>query len=950
MRHLVCTALLLIGGLNVVAEGWAQAFPVYDQEVRPSGVTYRVLETPHFDLIYDATAEEAARETAGILEEDLTAAQQLVGVQRRLEIPVVLNGYSDRGSGFVTPFPFKSEIEVASIKGSRLSARFPSWLSGVAPHELIHAVHAEAESGWGLGAVVRPFAPDLVRSFNLLMPRGIVEGVAVWHESRLHPGAGRLNDPRFRMQFDAAMADEEPWSLAQLLETPHYGRPGNRMYIGGAHLYAHLAETYGEDFFRRLLDRHARSPFLGFGLALRFTSGPWPGHVEDRLHQAARQRISNREAARASSGPSETVLGTRGLTVRNPQWLTDSTLVAYAFGDHTRPGFYQIDARTGQRSPISYQRITEDYAYRLSPDRTRIVFGRYVQDPFVASQSRADLFAVDVGTGRSQRLTRHQHALAPVPRGETLWALQLDGQFTQWVRVDATGRTTPVTQAERTLFVSLHPRPSSDDVAVLLSRDGRQGLYRTHQEHSPGDSLHPWIVFRDASIYEAAWSPDGRYLLFTADLSEVTNVYALDVETGAIRQCTDVRYGALDPSVSPDGRWLAFIDYQHEAYTLARQPFDPTAGPRTDPSVVLTSTSLRAATLPDRPRADGPTTPYRARRYLMPRMVYPTLRYDRDEGQRDGLGLGLGLAAQGADPLERWTYAVEGFYQDESAWGRAVVETGRYLLRPSLSAYRLPEAARVRVADGTGTVDTLSVRQDEWGVDVGLRLPVTLEQNVFTTSAFAAVRGGWSQERLTRRDGSTLRPYRDRWTVAATAGLNYRLQANRRDLLPNTGLTLRSTALVDLQAEGQSRRRAWRSSVGWFVPVALKHPLGLRLGGGLLVQNRSSIYGLDTYLPRGYEDAFLGEGTFARLSLTSVVPLRFVDDGSVVLPVFVHVLYAYGFGERVLPLQGAMPHGHLSSVGVGLGVQLRLYYALELDLRIGVSYAVEERAWRVTFR
>lgn len=949
MNGWVGAIVLLLGVVAPIQDVRAQAFPVYTGQYRPADAEYRVLETPHFDLVFDASAEAEAREAAAILEGDLKAAQELLGVRRRLHMPVVLNAYGDRAGGFVTPFPFKQEIEVASIKGSRLSARFPSWLSGVAPHELVHAVHAEAEHGWGLGAVIRPFAPDVARSFNLLMPRGIVEGVAVWHESRLHPGAGRLNDPRFRMQFRAAMTDEDPWSLAQLLETPRYGLPANRMYIGGAYLYAFLSEAYGDDFFHRLLDRHGRSPFLGFGLELWLTTGPWPWQVDDALREKYRQDQRGGKVTAPSSRQVDVMLRERGLTVRNPEWLSDSTLIAYVFGYDTRPGFYRIDARTGTRTPVSHQRITEDYAYSLAPDRNHVVFGRYVPDPFVPTQSRADLFKVDVATGRAHRVTQQQHLLAPMPNGETWWALQIDGQFTQWVRLDEAGQAVPLTDAARTLFVSVHPRPGSDDVAVLLRRDGRQGLYRTHREHRRGDVLAPWLVFDDASIYEAAWSPDGQHLLFTADVTGITNVYALHVPTATLRQLTDVTFGALDPSVSPNGRWLVYVDYQHEAYTLARRPFEPTQAPEIDIPPLL-ATSIQTSPSAQVLRAEGPTHPYRTRRYLAPRMLYPTVYYDADDGRRDGLGLGVGVALQGADPLERWSYAAESFYQDEHFWGRAVVETGRYVFRPSLAAYRLPEAVRVRVADATGATDTLSVRRDEHGVDVGVRVPVMLRRNVFTTSAFASVRAGWSQERLSNRQGTVFQPYQDRWTVAATAGLNYRLQANRRDLVPNTGVIVRSTALLDVHAEQRARRRAWRGTVGGYLPLLRRHHVGLRVSGSVLTQSRGGIYNLDPFLPRGYEDVFLGEGTYARMAITSIVPLRFVDDGSVLLPVFIHALYAYGFGERVMPISGAVPGDHLTAWGGGIGIQFRLYYALELDLRVGLSYAVEDRDWRVTLR
>ncbi len=177
----------------------------YDVDYRPPGVRYHVFESSNFEVIFQEGAEADAREAAAILEAELPRTQALVGSRRALRMPIVINQFNDQSNGFVTPFPFKQEIESIGIKGSRLSARYSSWMWAVAPHELVHAVHAQVGTGFGLGAVMRWFAPDVTRSFNLWMPVGITEGAAVYHESRVQEGAGRLQFSLFQMQFRAAM-------------------------------------------------------------------------------------------------------------------------------------------------------------------------------------------------------------------------------------------------------------------------------------------------------------------------------------------------------------------------------------------------------------------------------------------------------------------------------------------------------------------------------------------------------------------------------------------------------------------------------------------------------------------------------------------------------------------------------------------------------------------------
>ncbi|MDX1429826.1 MAG: hypothetical protein R3282_06045, partial [Rhodothermales bacterium] len=146
---------------------------VYSVDVRPPGISYRVTQTEHFDLIFESGFEREAVRMGVLLEESLSRARELVGTTRQFRMPVVLNAFNDRSNGFVTPFPFKMEIEIPSLKGNRLSPRHPSWLHAVGRHELIHAVHAEFGKGIGVIGMFRLFSPDLSRMLNLMVPTGV---------------------------------------------------------------------------------------------------------------------------------------------------------------------------------------------------------------------------------------------------------------------------------------------------------------------------------------------------------------------------------------------------------------------------------------------------------------------------------------------------------------------------------------------------------------------------------------------------------------------------------------------------------------------------------------------------------------------------------------------------------------------------------------------------------
>ena len=309
----------------------------------------------------------------------------------------------------------------------------------------------------------------------------------------------------------------------------------------------------------------------------------WHGRSAVPTRRALRQGWQTRAQTRLDAlGPltgATTLASADGLEHRRPRWLDDATLVAYVQGYATRPGFYRIDAQTGRRTPISHQAVTEDYYFSLGPYTSALHFARYVPDPLVLIQARADAFRLDARTGEAVRQTTDARLLAPVPApGGGLWALRNDGPFNQWVHAGADGAVRPMTDFARGRFQLLAPSPTdAETVAVLLNVRGRQGLFRATVEEGAVTAFAPWLVFEDASIYDASWGPDGRHLLFAADLGGVSNAYAYDTQQDRLLKLTNEPFGALEPNLSPDGTALAFVSYHHERWDLMRMPFAPDA-------------------------------------------------------------------------------------------------------------------------------------------------------------------------------------------------------------------------------------------------------------------------------------------------------------------------------------------------------------------------------------
>ncbi len=951
VRYPVRASLPIAFGLACLAAvpALGQVVPVYGVVHRPPGVSYLEARSEHFDLIFQRGAEREAAELAAVLERTLGAVAGVLPVRDAFRMPVIVNAYRDRGNGFVTTVPFRQEIEAASLKSRSLSPRHASWMSTVGPHELVHAVHADYRAGIGLGWLVRPFAPDVARSLNLWVPPGVAEGAAVWLESRLEQGAGRLHHGYFEASFRAAAGRGEAWSLAEALEVPAYTRPSDRYYVGGAHFFEWLERTRGMEAFRRTSSFHQRLPLLGYGLSLWVGTRTPPWKLGREFRADARWTEAARIRSLGPTTPRSTIAGADGVLHRRPRWLPDGSLVFYRTGYDRRRGLYRIGPSDGSDRPIVHQELTDDLYFSVVPGGGRLLFARYVVDTWAPGRSVADLHEVDLSTGKVTRITAGAHLMAPTvaPDG-SLWAIRVEGSTTRWVRFQRrSGRIDTVYDEPGARFLSVEGSPREAQAVFVVNRAGRQSAVlarpNADREWRPVGRLD----FEGGSVYDASWTPDGRWVVLTADPGSVMNLFAWAPEEGRVVRLTNVPYGAMEPTVSPDGRRLAFVELGEDRQDLVVIPFDPGSASESVEANVTADAGFVAVEPTPTPALSN-VRPYRPLRRLAPRMVYPVLYAPTETSSAPDaeLGWGGGLALQGSDPLQRWAWWGEGLVRAGRPWGEIGLATSASVLRPVVRLFDRPSL--VTVPGGTSPGFGRRVVRERRGLQAAVGVPVVLSANVYSTTASFGMGLQWEQERLFDRSMNALTEFESRLTVAPHAGVAVAMQSNLRDLVPNSGWVTGIVSEIDLVRPSSVARRAVQIGTSVYLPVLSAWNGGVRISAGLLGQNRPDVFSLDTFLPRGQEDVLLSSAWSSRVGLDVTQPIRFVDDGSILLPAVLHAVYVYGFSEQVR--DGGFGGTRHTSLGGGVGAQWSLFHGLRIDLRIGMARRVERGDWVTVFR
>ena len=248
-----------------------------------------------------------------------------------------------------------------------------------------------------------------------------------------------------------------------------------------------------------------------------------------------------------------------------------------------------------------------------------------------------DLYAVDAD-GDQDRLTRGARLTEPdVRRDGRMVAVRGGGEWNALVMTDAEGTVLRALAASAPGVNWANPRWSPDGTRIAVSRWLTGGRYDVVVMDTAGAVLRELTADRALDL-TPAWSPDGRYVVFSSDRTGIPNLFAYDLSDGRLLQVTNLLTGGFQPDVSPDGRSIAFAWYRADGYHIARIPFDPGTW-RPAPPVRAEA----AAPGPDPARytatTGGLSRPYSAWKTLPPTSWSPLFT----EGTELGTGIGIGV-------------------------------------------------------------------------------------------------------------------------------------------------------------------------------------------------------------------------------------------------------------------------------------------------------------------
>jgi hypothetical protein len=561
-----------------------------------------------------------------------------------------------------------------------------------------------------------------------------------------------------------------------------------------------------------------------------------------------------------------------------------------------------------------------------TPDGKQLVYAELqVHRTFSAF---GDLSLVDVATADVRRLTRGARAWDPdvSPDGRTVVFARKKGDrsdlFT--VGLDGEGLKPVTTSAEGVEWSGPRWSPRGDAiVAARLLPGGWLDLVRV----DPATGVVEQLTHDRAKDVEPTWTPAGEAVVFRSDRDGVSNLYLLRLAERSLARVTNVLGGAFQPSVSPDGRSVAYSAYSSRGYDVEVAPLDIDAGPAASPFA-----DTLPAPRPDPPPAASPVKPYRAGSMLLPRFWTPWVDLGDTEDR-------IGLATGGSDALFRHAWAARATYGTESERVNASVVYLYDRFRPTFL---------VSAQDTTDVYSNGRLRTRQLDLQAALPLRRTV-RSIQTLSATWR----WEREEVLGSDRPEdrldLGGLETAWTLGSARSYAYSIS-------PSEGGRLRVAWLHEAKGLGSdlsldklvADARLYRRVFGERDVLALRAGGGATWGeerfersfavGGYPDASLLDIVRTNNAVLRGYPDnAFTGR-RYAAFNAEYRFPLFSPQRGWRSLPLFLRHFRGSVFFDAAHAWTGEFRTEDVkTAAGVSLGLESAIGFALPLSAELSVA-------------
>jgi hypothetical protein len=560
MKKLLLNALFLVFFPSLYSQ-----FYEYGQD--PGSIKWKYADSDHFRLIFPESYQNNSPKTLWLLE--------LAYVQNSEEfkhlpakINVVVHNQSVVSNGFVALAPRRMELFVFPDSHGYPGDR----IHQLTLHEMRHVVQmSKLNQGFTrfLSVFIGEQANGLVAG---MLPFWLLEGDAILAETEFTRG-GRGRMPYFEKEIKAILLEKDK---KYSYDKSYFGSYKNFVpdyYRLGFPITAFAKEKYGEDFWIKGIEYTGRNSWKLSPLSIYLKKKTGAGR--DALYYESMDYVKNHWKHSAS----ERRINDYYHNVQHhkvytnylyPHILDDSTMVSLKTGLDIAPTFIHL-LPDGSEKTIFKPGFLQ--SGKLSVHNNVLLWDESVSDIRWSNRNFSELRMFDMASGSRKNLSRGTRYYSP--------AFSTNGDTVVVIESDEEGNNSLVLISPETAEV-FSKSPSPDNammqspvwikgtslVAAIISNDQGKSILACKPHTNTWESIF-YSGFHD--IHDLSFH--NGYLIFRAAFSGIDDIYALDIDNRALYRLTFTKYGAYNPSFSPNGDEISFSEYTVNGFKPVKMKF-----------------------------------------------------------------------------------------------------------------------------------------------------------------------------------------------------------------------------------------------------------------------------------------------------------------------------------------------------------------------------------------
>ncbi len=510
---------------------------------------------------------------ANTLEHIRTPEAKSLGVEPR-KISVILQNQTSNSNGFVSITPRRAEFFTMPSQNYNLSGNL-DWLDLLATHEYRHIVQFQhANRGFNKAFYYLFGANALATLSYIAVPQWFWEGDAVATETAF-TSSGRGRIPNFNLLFRTNLQEGRTFNYnKQYLRSYKHNIPDH--YVLGYQMVSYLRKKSGNaDVWENITRRAWNVPFAPFTFSnsIKKESGLYVKQLYAEMATALQQEWKE-ELKKIDLTPFEII--------------HDRSNKAYT--DYEYPFEFAKDSILALKSGIGdieelvilsqgkEKRLTTPGVMNstgmLSVAANRVVWNEFRYDPRWRMKTYSVIVGYDLNEHKRKFISRNSRyaSAALSPDGTKVATIETGTDYlTRLVVLDyETGAVQKIFENPGNDFISMpHWKENNAELVALVTNQSGKALVQFDLALGQQKLL---TEFADENMGYPV--PYQNYILFNSPRSGIDNIYALDTRSGKKYQITSSHYGAYNPSVSRDGKYLYYNEQSRDGLNVVKADFD----------------------------------------------------------------------------------------------------------------------------------------------------------------------------------------------------------------------------------------------------------------------------------------------------------------------------------------------------------------------------------------